>query len=529
MTVAEARADVNSDGVPDLLGTRVAVEGRVTAQSKAVGPNTAFFDVIYVQDATGGLTIFGISNSTIPLGALVRVTGVISQFEGDSQIHVLNESDDITIVDSVPALVSPVSMSTGGAMLESSEGWLVSVQGVVMSIATTGGDNSLYIDDGTGISKVYVNGYVGDGTSNPSMLGAWDPAITVGDWISAIGLASQDVAGHRLRVRNTAEIVRPPFSPVQITTPSPLPTGLVGTPYSQVLSAEGGDGMNYAWSLNSGMLPPGLALDLPSPGPNSTAAALQGTPTTPGIYNFNVKVVSAGHAAFKDFSFVVVPATYQITPSAGEGGTISPSTAQDCAYGSSAVFTITPNTGYHIVDVLVDSVSFGRVSSYIFTNVQADHAIQASFAINPYTVTFDKNRGTTEASPTSATTTLGGIVALPVPPTRTGYTFAGWNTKSNGKGATFDGTTKVTGNITIYADWARNFTVTFDKNRGTTEANPKTRRADYNTTVMLPAPPTRTGYNFASWNTKSNGKGTTFDGTTKVTGNITVYAKWTRN
>jgi len=161
-----------------------------------------------VQDATGGLDVFGISTSAIPLGTLVRVTGIVGQYEGDSQIHVLSESDDILMIDSTPALVSPLSMSTGASMLETSEGWLVKVEGVVTSIVTTGGDNSIYVDDGTGVAKVYVNGYVGDGTDNPAMLGAWDPAITVGDWVSAIGLASQDAAGHRLRVRNTAEIVR---------------------------------------------------------------------------------------------------------------------------------------------------------------------------------------------------------------------------------------------------------------------------------------------------------------------------------
>lgn len=74
-TIAEVRADWNEDGVPDLLGQRFAVEGTVTAQSKAVGDNTAFFDVIYVQDETGGLTIFGVSTRAIPLGTKVRVTG----------------------------------------------------------------------------------------------------------------------------------------------------------------------------------------------------------------------------------------------------------------------------------------------------------------------------------------------------------------------------------------------------------------------------------------------------------------------
>jgi len=45
-------------------------------------------------------------------------------------------------------------------------------------------------------------------------------------------------------------------------------------------------------------------------------------------------------------------------------------------------FTITPDTGYHIADVVVDGVFQGAVSSYTFTNIHAAHTITASFAIN---------------------------------------------------------------------------------------------------------------------------------------------------
>jgi len=50
-------------------------------------------------------------------------------------------------------------------------------------------------------------------------------------------------------------------------------------------------------------------------------------------------------------------------------------------YGDYQNFTITPDTGYHITDVLVDSVSVGTPTWYNFTNVDADHTITASFEI----------------------------------------------------------------------------------------------------------------------------------------------------
>ncbi|MEW6757664.1 MAG: hypothetical protein AB1347_05540, partial [Acidobacteriota bacterium] len=48
--------------------------------------------------------------------------------------------------------------------------------------------------------------------------------------------------------------------------------------------------------------------------------------------------------------------------------------------GGDQAFTITPDTGFHVADVLVDGSSVGAAASYTFTNVQADHTIAASFA-----------------------------------------------------------------------------------------------------------------------------------------------------
>jgi urease beta subunit len=74
--------------------------------------------------------------------------------------------------------------------------------------------------------------------------------------------------------------------------------------------------------------------------------------------------------------------TYTITASAGAGGTISPSGAVVVNYGQNQAFTITVNTGYHVVDVLVDGLSVGAVTSYAFNNVSSNHTIAASFSVN---------------------------------------------------------------------------------------------------------------------------------------------------
>jgi uncharacterized protein YjdB len=203
-TIAEVRVDKDKDGRADLLGKKFIVEGRVTTASKAAVNNTAFFDVIYVQDETGGITVFGVSNRAIPLGARVRVTGSVDQYDGDIELQISNETLDLEIIDNTIEQVMPKVMSTADSMLDENEGWLVKVEGIVKAIT----ENTLVINDGTGDGRVYVNGYIGDDTNNPDMLGKWDKNIKLGDVVSIVGLASQDAEGHRIRVRNTAEIVK---------------------------------------------------------------------------------------------------------------------------------------------------------------------------------------------------------------------------------------------------------------------------------------------------------------------------------
>jgi len=73
--------------------------------------------------------------------------------------------------------------------------------------------------------------------------------------------------------------------------------------------------------------------------------------------------------------------TYTITASAGSHGSISPSGSITVNQDSDKSFTITPDTGYQIDDVLVDGSSVGAVSLYTFTNVTQDHTISATFII----------------------------------------------------------------------------------------------------------------------------------------------------
>ncbi len=92
-------------------------------------------------------------------------------------------------------------------------------------------------------------------------------------------------------------------------------------------------------------------------------------------YTFNA--VSSNHTIVA--SFEVIPATYTLTASAGQNGAIDPVGEIVVTEGEDQTYTITPDGGYHIKDVLVDGQSKGAINSYTFENVTANHAINAEF------------------------------------------------------------------------------------------------------------------------------------------------------
>ncbi len=95
---------------------------------------------------------------------------------------------------------------------------------------------------------------------------------------------------------------------------------------------------------------------------------------TVSSYTFNN--VTANHTISASFA---ANTYYTITASAGTGGSISPSGNVSVVSGGSNTFSITPSSGYSIYSVVVDGVSVGRVSSYTFSNVTANHTIKAYF------------------------------------------------------------------------------------------------------------------------------------------------------
>jgi len=116
-------------------------------------------------------------------------------------------------------------------------------------------------------------------------------------------------------------------------------------------------------------------------------------------------------------------------------------------------------------------------------------------------------------------------VTLPTP-TRSGWTFAGWNTSASGTGTSYPaGVVRWTGTeaTTLYAQWTRS--VTFDSQGGSAISG--TTYVDGGT-IADPGTPVRSGYTFNGWFENSSlGTAVTFPYTPSGSGDITLYAQWT--
>ena len=110
--------------------------------------------------------------------------------------------------------------------------------------------------------------------------------------------------------------------------------------------------------------------------------------------------------------------TFDITATAGTGGSISPSGVTAVAQNSTPTYTITPATGYDVADVVLDgTTSLGAVTTYTFSPVTAAHTLSATFvAVSPVSTASKVISIDFEGQPSQlysgSATTSGGLVPL---------------------------------------------------------------------------------------------------------------------
>ena len=180
------------------------------------------------------------------------------------------------------------------------------------------------------------------------------------------------------------------------------------------------------------------------------------------------------------------------------GGSEVPSITQD--YGTAITPPAAPaRTGY----------TFAGWDREIPTAMPAENmTITARWQVNQYTITFKPENGGQDIV---IKQDYGTAITAPANPTKTGYTFAGWDKTIP--------STMPAGDMTITARWTVNqYTITFKPENGGQDIVIK---QDYGTAITTPANPTKTGYTFAGWDKTIP--------TTMPAGDMTITARWTEN
>jgi uncharacterized repeat protein (TIGR02543 family) len=144
-----------------------------------------------------------------------------------------------------------------------------------------------------------------------------------------------------------------------------------------------------------------------------------------------------------------------------------------------------------------------------------------------FTVTFNGNGSTGGSMANQTASAATNLTSNAF--TRTGYTFAGWNTAANGSGTSYanGASFPFTANTTLYAQWTANtLTITYNSQGGSAISNGTTTTGG--AIATSPGTPTRAGFAFNGWFTSSSGgSAITFPYTHGQTSNFTLFAQWT--
>ena len=203
-------ADVRANNT---AGTVFTVEGTVTAGN--IEPN-AFYDTIYIQDATGGINIYPVATTdgTFQVGQRVRVTGSWDQYQGDTELRCIR----IERIDAAVNPIQPAELSIDQAGdYAANGGRLAKVSGTVQSVTKEGeAISAVTLTDGTNDFRLLFNNYIGySDESSPDIT----TFVEEGAEISAVGVIYKDPEGVCLRVRDLSEVERVEDEPSEPENP----------------------------------------------------------------------------------------------------------------------------------------------------------------------------------------------------------------------------------------------------------------------------------------------------------------------
>ncbi|MEN9324462.1 MAG: hypothetical protein RL414_216 [Actinomycetota bacterium] len=149
-------------------------------------------------------------------------------------------------------------------------------------------------------------------------------------------------------------------------------------------------------------------------------------------------------------------------------------------------------------------------------------------------ITYAHGGGSGSAPTTPTSTTTGSTFVTPANTyTRTGYTFAGWfdGTNKYAAGATYPAIGKVSGNVTLTAQWLAltSYSISYAYGSGEGSAPITPTSVTSGSTFTTPANTfSRTGYSFAGWSDGTNtyAAGATYPVSGSVSNNVALTATW---
>ena len=294
--------------------------------------------------------------------------------------------------------------------------------------------------------------------------------------------------------------------------------------YSVTYNANGGSGAPVKQTKTYGQ-----TLKLSSAKPTRSGYTFQGWATTAsGSVAYAAGANYTANAAVTLYAVWKVN-TYTVSYNAN-GGSGAPAN-QTKTHGKALTLSTTKptRTGYTFVgwsSTKDGNLEYAAGGSYTKnTNI----TLFAKWQINTYTVTYNTNGG--GEPPAKQTKTYGQTLTLAsTRPSRAGYTFMGWATSSNGSVAYAAGAAyTANASVTLYAVWAKNYTVSYNANGGSGAPGNQTKVHGVSLTLSS-TKPTRGGYTFQGWSITKDGA-VKYAAGAAYTDNaaVTLYAVWKLN
>ena len=220
--------------------------------------------------------------------------------------------------------------------------------------------------------------------------------------------------------------------------------------------------------------------------------------------------------------------TFTVNFDSGGGSHVADLT--DVAEGKKIIEPAAPTKAGYTFEGWYKEASYDTLWNFGADTVTEDTTLYAKWEAKPaatYTVSFDTDGGSSVADLTDVV--VGTTITVPATPTKVGYTFEGWY-----KEASYDtlwnfGADTVTGDTTLYAKWeaipAATYTVSFDTDGGSSVAD--LTGVSEGATITGPVTPTKAGYTFEGWYKEASHDTLWNFSADTVTGDTTLYAKWT--